>query len=284
VKTCKYCEKENKAKKSEFCSRNCQRKALKEGLVEKRADFEKRLQKRKETNLKNHGVEWPQKLDLTKQKMKDTNLEKYGHECTVHSETFFDVVRESWGGNSPRKMPGVSEKIKKTNLERYGFENYGATPQAIAARKKPEVQARRFETLKKNGGLKCSKIELDCRNNLEVLFGETISQVLINGWWIDMYVSSLDVYVQFDGDFWHGLDRNLEDIKTSTRAIDKVIYRKFVRDREQDEWFCSNEKKMIRIIESAYRQAENKAQYLKGLFDAFEFSRHSNSKKEDLDD
>ena len=61
-------------------------------------------EKKKETCIKNHGVEHPLQSKDVKQKIKATNMEKYGVECTLQNKE-------------------VREKVKATNIERYGVEH-----------------------------------------------------------------------------------------------------------------------------------------------------------------
>jgi G:T-mismatch repair DNA endonuclease (very short patch repair protein) len=74
-----------------------------------------------------------------------------------------------------------------------------------------------------------------------------------HGWSFDFYIQSLDVYVQFDGVYWHGLDRPIEEIANSMNESDKGIYKKWKRDRKQDEWFDANSMKLVRIIECEFK-------------------------------
>jgi hypothetical protein len=67
-------------------------------------------------------------------------------------------------------------------------------------------------------------------------------------WLIDFYVKSIDTFIQFDGVYWHGLDRPIEQIRESTSKIDQNIAAAYDRDREQDEWFRENGKRLTRII------------------------------------
>lgn len=74
-----------------------------------------------------------------------------------------------------------------------------------------------------------------------------------NLWNIDMYVPELDTYVQFDGTYWHGLDRPIEMIKESRTACDTTIYKKWSSDREQDAWFSASGKRLVRITDDEFK-------------------------------
>ncbi len=64
-------------------------------------------------------------------------------------------------------------------------------------------------------------------------------------WLIDLYVKSLDVYIQLDGEFWHGLDKPLNLI--SDRAKEN-----YLKDRKMDEWFIKNGLRLVRITDKQW--------------------------------
>jgi very-short-patch-repair endonuclease len=72
-------------------------------------------------------------------------------------------------------------------------------------------------------------------------------------WNVDIYVPELDTYVQFDGTYWHGLDRPIEIIRESRSACDTTIYKKWSTDREQDAWFSANGKRLIRVTDDEFK-------------------------------
>jgi len=68
-------------------------------------------------------------------------------------------------------------------------------------------------------------------------------------WNIDFFIPEIQTYVQFDGVYWHGLDRPIEEIQESSSKRDKAIYRKWLIDQEQNVWFVANQKRLIRITD-----------------------------------
>lgn len=74
-------------------------------------------------------------------------------------------------------------------------------------------------------------------------------------WNIDFYIPEIDTYVQFDGAYWHGLDRPIDQIKNSASKRDQSIYAKWLLDREQDAWFSENRKCLIRITDVEFRKS-----------------------------
>jgi hypothetical protein len=72
---------------------------------------------------------------------------------------------------------------------------------------------------------------------------------------IDFYVKSIDTYVQFDGVYWHGLDREKRIIEQSLKPRDKVIFSTIVRDLKQNKDFVNMGLKLIRITDKEFSVA-----------------------------
>ncbi len=66
---------------------------------------------------------------------------------------------------------------------------------------------------------------------------------------VDFHILSLDLYIEFDGAYWHGLNRPLEQIINSPLEVDKGIYRNYLQDRELDKLCLENDKLLIRITD-----------------------------------
>lgn len=109
---------------------------------------------------------------------------------------------------------------------------------------------------------KRSKFELEIEAELKKLYSNVQNTVKINGWFIDIYVVDIGVYVQADGVFWHGLDRPLEEIKKLKYEIDSDILKNYERDRKADSWFKAQNKLLLRITDIEWRQARNKQLFL----------------------
>lgn len=75
---------------------------------------------------------------------------------------------------------------------------------------------------------------------------------LIHGGQSIFYIPEIDTYVQFDGVYWHGLDRPLEEIAKYKTKRDVQIYKKWLSDREQDRWFKEQGMKLVRITDIQY--------------------------------
>lgn len=109
---------------------------------------------------------------------------------------------------------------------------------------------------------KRSKFELEIETELKKLYVDVHNTVKVNGWNIDIYVADIDLYVQADGTFWHGLDRPLNEIKLFKNEVDRDIVKNHNRDMEQNTWFREQHKVLLRITDVEWRRAKNKRTYL----------------------
>lgn len=205
-------------------------------------------EKSKQTMLEIYGVDNPQKSAEIRQRSEQTCLERYG-------------VR------NPHLSPEILERTKKTCLKRYGSENpFGSEICREKARQtsrknwgtdypmqSPEVQCRAVKTFLQKGKGFVSRAEMSCLSILKELYVNVDHQVCVNGWLIDFYVKDIDTYVQFDGVYWHGLTRSREQLDYPVTQRDHDISRKWKRDHEQNVWFVSNQKRLIRITDVQFR-------------------------------
>jgi len=84
-------------------------------------------EKRKQTCLKNFGVEYPFQSDDIKEKRKQTYFEKYGAEnpqqnIKIRENTKLTCLKK-YGVENPHQNEKIKEKAKQTCLTKYGVEN-----------------------------------------------------------------------------------------------------------------------------------------------------------------
>mgnify|MGYP001589285504 CR=1 FL=1 len=236
------------------------------------------IEKRKRT-WQTNGYENPSYDEVTKLKREETSLKNNGVRQPLSSKEVRKKSVETWqhkyNTDNPAKVETIMNSIKQTNLERYGAECYlASTAGRLAAEdtclkkygvKNPmdsdivkakfdwvALHAKGHETMKKNGTYGKSKIEDEFYAILSQRFSSIERYVRPNNqrlWRIDFYIEDIDTYVQFDGEYWHGLDRPLEIIQEFRNKRDSVIYKKYCDDREQDKWFKENKLKLIRITD-----------------------------------
>lgn len=156
------------------------------------------------------------------------------------------------------RAPEVIARRKAVTKERYGVESMLMLPEVRALANTPEKCRQRHETMKRNGSYFNSRSEDAFYGWLVGRFGEddVERQVVVSKWPIDFHVKSIDTYVQFDGEYWHGLDRPLEEIMKFKTPRDQTIMRKFQIDREQDVWFAENSLRLIRVTDKQFKRRE----------------------------
>lgn len=194
-------------------------------------------------------------------------LEKYGVITPLTSNSCIEKGKKTsydkFGVSDPRSSEFVKKKREETNIRIYGKSTFLATDENRTILRTKEVREHIHAVLKRNGTYGKSKIEDRFYNALIDQFGIVERQVNINGWLIDFYVKSIDTYIQFDGVYWHGLDRNLEEICKFVHKRDRVIYNKFLTDRKQDNWFKKSGFRLVRITDK---------QFMASTFDITRFS------------
>jgi hypothetical protein len=70
---------------------------------------------------------------------------------------------------------------------------------------------------------------------------------------VDFYMKSIDTYVQFDGAYWHGLDRPIDVIEKSDTQRDKDIARRWRDDRAQDVVFAAQKLRLVRVTDVEFK-------------------------------
>jgi len=229
--------------KLHFCSNACKFKSWKSGG--------KLAKQVAESNIDKYGVSSPMKLKEVQNQRKRNFQDKYGEDVT-----------------SPLAVPGAKERRRKTHMERYGVEETFQSK---------EMLEKRVKTWMKNYGQNhppidkwLAAIELSMTNDpnkwssrgeekmcddLAKVYGEVVRQKRINRWPIDAYIPSIDLYVQYDGEYWHGLDRPIEVIRESTSERDEAICAHWENDREQEKWCQENDINLMRITDKEYERS-----------------------------
>lgn len=153
-------------------------------------------------------------------------------------------IAQAWRKKTPEDLKKIKEAKELTSIKNYGYTNPMLNN---------EIKARGHASKKKNKSYGKSKIEDLFFEHFIKIYPDLIRQELINNWAIDFYFPSKNIYVQLDGVYYHGLNRDLEIIKLFKTSTDKKIYRTYLKDREQESWFLKNNLILIRITdEEAY--------------------------------
>lgn len=269
------------------CSRKCKNTSLKEGgylhkktqeTCEKKYGvscvFQSEEIKSRITNtfLEKYGVVNPGQVTTIREKVKNTVRSRYGKDSVLSLPTVRLKSKKTnlkkYGFENPTQSSEVKEKVKQTNIQKYGYaysfqnEEIRKHAQECMLRRHgskhgwqvPRLRAKMLESQIKNGTFVTSKTELQFFELLKFAFGEenVIHGKRVNKWPIDFYVTNTNVHYQFDGDYWHGLDRDRTTLESSTNRRDKAILGKMKNDLEQNEWFSLNGFRLVRVSESSY--------------------------------
>ena len=240
-------------KEHHFCSKDCINRSKKFGIIKQKTETtcierfgatsplssKECIVKGRQRMLEEHGVDMPQKLDSVKEKREQTCLKKFG------KTTFLATIENRNILNSD-----VVYEKRKRSLQTMDF---------MSRNKK------RHETMKKRGSYKTSKREEAIYRVLTLQFGQDSvdRQVYVNRrWHIDFYVNPIKTFIQFDGVYWHGLDRSLDEICLLKSPRDVIILKKYNTDREQDQWFAEQKLKLVRITDHVWNNDERFLQQL----------------------
>ena len=176
--------------------------------------------------LKNHGVMYSTQLESMKEKSRATNMAKLGVPYPTQSKIVRDKAKASiqvkYGVNNVFQNSEVKEKIRQTNIERYGVENPLQNPDILK-----KVQA----TTKENNSFSLSDEEIaffDYLRELDPFVEHQVTHPQVRCI-IDYFSPKFNVWIQYDGDYWHG--RN--PINKSTPRTEHIIGT-MQRDEEQN--------------------------------------------------
>lgn len=194
------------------------------------------------------------KNGLLKSKSVNSILEKYGSSY-VETDAFKDKVKniclEKYGVPSALEAKEVLEKIKKTCVEKYGRETFAGSEEHQSKLDYKEISRKGWITKIKKGNCSKSLPEEKMNSILCEEFGtENVErQVFIIRQWVDFYIKSIDVYIQVDGEYWHGLNRPIEVISEQKTSQDVKIYRQIQRDEKLNKYMLDNNMRIIRITD-----------------------------------
>jgi G:T-mismatch repair DNA endonuclease (very short patch repair protein) len=231
-----------------FCSRQCASLAARKGG----AIFNK-----KENNcLKKYGAAHHFKNKDVQEKRINSCIDKYGGRCPMNSEEVKlksqDTILKKYGDHHSR-LDSIKQKKKDTCLNKYGVDSFTKTKEFRESVDWASVARKGLKTRSKKGMLNVSKIENKFHQFLLNYFNEVKTQIPIREWSLDFYLPKLDTYIQFDGNYWHGIDTSVEELEAKNTKISKAIIRTKERDREREEWFKKNNMRLVRVIEKDFK-------------------------------
>lgn len=249
-------------KQNHFCCVTCYSESRKKGgLIYEAAKL---------TSNKLYGVDHPMQSLAIKEKLKKSMQVKYGvqHNMQLQSvkEKKQKTLDKKYGGHQMFDQD-VKRRVKNTNIVRYGVETPLITADVLRKSHSKSAQDKKYETELARGWHKVSKPELKFLEILKEYYKDVKHGIRHDGFCIDMYITCIDVYVQIDGVYWHGLDRNLVEIEKSAQQgclRDAAILKKYKRDRRCDEHFRTMGYKLVRMTDKEIELTDNKC-----LFEIF---------------
>lgn len=181
--------------------------------------------KSKQTCLEKYGVENILQSNEFRKKIQQTCLEKYGVKAPnlFGSNEYKENIFKKYGVKYVSQIPAVQEKIKQKCLEKYGVEYYQQSDKArqhlSEINKSKEVQAKMYNTRKKNNSFHTSQVEKLFKEYLEQNYPNDFEYQYRSELYpfnCDFYIKSLDLYIEINGSWTHGGhafdENNQEDI------------------------------------------------------------------------
>lgn len=103
-------------------------------------ELEEIERKKKQTSLKNWGVENPMQNKEVVELLKESNLQKYGVDSFSKTENFKKGIKEIWQNKSKEEIKDMVKKVQETTMEKYGVENAMQTSQFKEKLKESNLQ------------------------------------------------------------------------------------------------------------------------------------------------
>lgn len=192
--------------------------------------------KSKETMINIYGDYSPLRIPVLRKKIQNTLLARYGVKNIFELPNFIkEKFYLKYGVYNPLHVDKFIQKKKDTCLKKYGFEfatqNRKVREKLSIIGRSPEVKEKKYRTMLKKGSFHISDSEKNFYKYLQVVDKDTRFQELhpINCSLIDFYMPKYDMWVQYDGIYWHG-KKFLKDIESAPKRIKKIMN----RDLEQN--------------------------------------------------
>lgn len=215
----------------------------------------------RQTTFDHFGVEYSMQSEEVKEKSRSTCLERYGVECqlqTQHAkENAVRSFREKFGVDRPMLSEEFREHMRECCRNKYGVDYPLQSDVVKMSVDWKSARQKAHETMKREGTYGKSVAEDHFYEALCCVYGanDVERQIDMNGWSIDFHVVSIDTYVQFDGVYWHGLDRPIEAVRECVSSRDGIIARTWEIDREQERWFREHRLRLVRVTDEEYRNS-----------------------------
>lgn len=172
--------------------------------------------KQEHTMMERHGMKSALCKSSFREKGMETKERKYGSRTFNNPEKATRTSKERYGTGRN------NQKVEETMEKRYGHKTYLLSDEINRMRNCPEIQRKISIRKKKNHTFNTSMSEEECYSILVERFGqEDVCRQFSSELYpfnCDFYVPSLDLYIEFNGNWTHGRhpfdESNEDDIKT----------------------------------------------------------------------
>jgi len=210
--------------------------------------------KSRETNLREHGAENPQQNKEIHAQTISTNIKRYGVDNLFKR---VDMVQQGmikkYGVPCPLQHPKIKEKQRQTNTTRYGFPTPAQNPdikkKLVEISQSDVTKEKKYRTFKKNKSFSASSEEIKFYEYLKSLDSRTKHHKLhpTTKHVIDFYLPTYDLWVQYDGIYWHG-KKGINSSHKHFKRISKTI--------ETDKFQNDNISNLIRFWSDEVEEAK----------------------------
>lgn len=226
--------------------------------------------KAEETNEQRYGFKVATQNKEVQAKIVATNMEKYQVPYTVLDPEIkkkgLDTLYKNYGVTNPSLSPEIQVRREATFEERYNVKNPTMLKEIRDKIDYHDLWLKAHETKKKNGTYKKSKTEDKFYNFLvsQFLINNVSRQILMFDKIIDFLVviENKEIFIEFDGIYFHGLDRPIQIIEESLKIRDKYIAKRYWEDRWLDQMMNENNKVLVRVTDKEFKLAQRKNNYV----------------------
>ena len=181
-------------------------------------------EKQQKTNLERYGTKTPAGNSDVRKKTEETNLEKFGYKTPFLDPIIKNKIKETnikkYGVTNPSQVKEIKERIQKTTFERYGVRSF------LELKK---IREKGYTVKKGRKTLHKSKEEINFITYLKIMDPQTEAHVEnpTTKNVMDFYMPKYDLWVQYDGIYWHGKIKRYNVTRQSIkiqRTIERDIF------------------------------------------------------------
>ena len=180
----------------------------------------------KQTCLERYGTKNPSQLKIIKDKVKQTKLERYGDENYINIEKMKQTLMEKYGVDNISKTQYFKNAYKQTMLEKYGVEHYSQTN---------DYKIKFKRTLKKNGKCRGSDEENIIYQKILQFYPDVLRWYSNDERYpfeCDFYIPSLDTFIEYQGDWYHGKKPYNEPYDSENKHHNDMLNKWKLKDEE----------------------------------------------------